>query len=215
MMKSRGALLVFEGCDRSGKTTQTQRCVEALRKSGVKVASASPWRFPDRTTPIGKMIDSYLQGTSDIDSNALHLLFSANRWEKHAAIVKALENGETLVVDRYAYSGVAYSIAKGLDGDWCKNADCGLVRPDVVVYLDLPWEVAKMRGGCGEERYEKEVMQKKVANVFREMVGVGWRVVNADQSPDQVHNDVMDAVMKAVRDASEGAPIRKLWDTTP
>ena len=36
---------------------------------------------PDRTTPIGKMIDSYLRSQSDLDDRAIHLLFSANRWE--------------------------------------------------------------------------------------------------------------------------------------
>lgn len=35
----------------------------------------------DRTTPIGKMIDSYLQSKADMDDRAIHLLFSANRWE--------------------------------------------------------------------------------------------------------------------------------------
>ena len=40
------------------------------------------WRFPDRTTAIGKMINSYLTSQSEIDDAAVHLLFSANRWEK-------------------------------------------------------------------------------------------------------------------------------------
>jgi len=35
----------------------------------------------DRTTAIGKMIDSYLQSKSELDDRAIHLLFSANRWE--------------------------------------------------------------------------------------------------------------------------------------
>ena len=36
----------------------------------------------DRTTPIGKMIDSYLQSKTEMDDHSIHLLFSANRWEK-------------------------------------------------------------------------------------------------------------------------------------
>ena len=43
---------------------------------------AELWRFPDRTTAIGKMINSYLTSQSEIDDAAVHLLFSANRWEK-------------------------------------------------------------------------------------------------------------------------------------
>jgi thymidylate kinase len=43
---------------------------------------ADLWRFPDRQTAIGKMINSYLTGETDADDAAVHLLFSANRWEK-------------------------------------------------------------------------------------------------------------------------------------
>ena len=75
----RGAFIVFEGADRAGKSTQCQKLVEHLRASGV---AAELWRFPDRTTAIGKMINSYLTSQSEIDDAAVHLLFSANRWEK-------------------------------------------------------------------------------------------------------------------------------------
>ena len=53
--------------------------VEHLQAAGV---AAELWRFPDRTTAIGKMINSYLTSQADIDDAAVHLLFSANRWEK-------------------------------------------------------------------------------------------------------------------------------------
>ena len=63
------------------------------------------WRFPDRTTAVGKSIDAYLQGSDHLGDAAVHLLFSANRWERHAAMEEALRSGTTLIVDRYAYSG--------------------------------------------------------------------------------------------------------------
>ena len=40
------------------------------------------WKFPDRQTAIGQMINAYLQGKTETDDAAVHLLFSANRWEK-------------------------------------------------------------------------------------------------------------------------------------
>lgn len=43
------------------------------------------WRFPDRTTQIGQMINAYLKGDTETDDAAMHLLFSANRWEKRCA----------------------------------------------------------------------------------------------------------------------------------
>ena len=50
------------------------------------------------------------------------------------------------VCDRYAYSGVAFTSAKGLDLDWCKTCDRGLPAPDCIIYLDMPIEeAAKVR----------------------------------------------------------------------
>jgi hypothetical protein len=75
----RGALIVLEGADRAGKSTQCARLVASLQASGVDAAG---WRFPDRTSGCGKMIDAYLKSQSELDDAAVHLLFSANRWEK-------------------------------------------------------------------------------------------------------------------------------------
>ena len=49
---------------------------------------------------------------------------------------------ETKVCDRYCYSGVAFSAAKGMDIEWCKACDKGLIAPDCVIYLDMPVEEA-------------------------------------------------------------------------
>lgn len=71
---------------------------------------------------------------------------------------RKVEGGTTLVVDRYAYSGAAYTAAKGcpgLDLEWCRAQDRGLPRPDAIFFLSLTPEQAQARGGYGEERYEK------------------------------------------------------------
>lgn len=47
---------------------------------------AELWSFPDRTTAVGDMIDTYLSSKADLDDAAIHLLFSANRWEKQWGI---------------------------------------------------------------------------------------------------------------------------------
>ncbi len=43
--------------------------------------------------------------------------------------------GTNIILDRYAYSGVAFTSAKGLDLEWCKNSDKGLPKPDIVFFL--------------------------------------------------------------------------------
>lgn len=142
-MAARGAFILFEGVDRCGKTTQSTRLVEALKAAGVE---AELWRYPDRTTAMGQMINAYLQSKCEMDDGAIHLLFSANRWEKRAAMEEKLKSGVTLVVDRYSYSGVAFTAAKkteGLDLEWCKAPERGLLRPDAVLYLNMPIEARR------------------------------------------------------------------------
>lgn len=207
----RGALIVFEGADRSGKTTQTLRFTNSLRSAGIAVADGCPWRFPDRNTDIGIMINAYLTNVTDLDDNALHLLFSANRWEKAKLISDSLARGETVVLDRYAYSGVAYSVAKGLDLDWCKAPDRGLPAPDVVAYLDLSVEAAAKRGEYGKERYENEKIQRAVAGVFTRMRAENWRIVDADGDQDTVFARVTDAIMPLVAQARASDKVGKLW----
>ena len=90
-----------------------------------------------------------------LNDEAVHLLFAMNRWEQKEDIISTLESGTSIICDRYAYSGVAYSGAKGLDFEWCLNADRGLVKPDLVIYIDIDMETIKERAGFGEERYEK------------------------------------------------------------
>ena len=119
----RGAFILFEGCDRSGKSTQCAKLAERLTTDGVAVHAM---RFPDRTTEIGKMINSYLGLQQELDDRAVHLLFSANRWEARTRILQLLEQGTSIICDRYTFSGVAFSSAKdGMDMEWCKAPDAG------------------------------------------------------------------------------------------
>jgi len=82
--ESRGALIVLEGLDRSGKSSQCSRLVSYLEGEGL---SAELWRFPDRTTNVGQMISAYLTNASQLDDHTIHLLFSANRWEKRFVLL--------------------------------------------------------------------------------------------------------------------------------
>ena len=143
---------MFEGIDRCGKTTQCKRLVEFLKNQGQEVEFM---RFPDRSTVIGQTINSYLTNGIDMDDHAIHLLFSANRWELSTKMKEKLDAGITIVVDRYAYSGVAFSASKKtLSLEWCKTPDGGLLAPDVVLFMDLTVDQAMERGNFGDERYE-------------------------------------------------------------
>ena len=173
MTTERGALIVFEGCDRAGKTTQCKKLgkinqktlcfieiqefyilAEVLTNLGHK---AIYMNFPDRRTESGALINSYLTNKTEINDESIHLLFSFNRWEAKEKMETLLKSGTTLIVDRYSYSGVAFSAAKGLDMDWCKAPETGLLKPDLVVLLTLNAEAMAKRGGFGNERYHKNI----------------------------------------------------------
>lgn len=208
---SRAPFIVFEGADRSGKTTQTRRYVSHLRQKGVTVAEGVPWRFPDRTTGVGKMINAYLKGETDLDDHMLHLLFSANRWEKAEIIKEKLSSGETIVVDRYAYSGVAYSVAKGLPIDWCRAPDAGLPAPDVVIYLDLSPIAARDRGDYGDERYENLEMQRAVSETFVKLRTKKWVIVDANADEETVFARVLSAIDQVIGETNLSEEIETLW----
>ncbi|XP_028817268.1 thymidylate kinase [Denticeps clupeoides] len=211
MKCGRGALVVLEGVDRAGKTTQCKELVRELQRSG---RAAEMMRFPDRTTMIGQLISSYLEKKSDLEDHTVHLLFSANRWELVPEMKQKLEKGISLVVDRYAFSGVAFTSAKpGFGLEWCKSPDVGLPKPDLVMFLQLPPSVAAARGEFGTERYETSVFQQAVQSKFDQLMEdptVNWQVIDAARSVEEVHKDIKQFAMNTIN-AVEKQPIGDLW----
>lgn len=155
------------------------------------------------------MINAYLQGDAEHSDQAIHLLFSANRWEAVQGIQNDLREGCTVVVDRYAFSGAVYSAAKDdphLSLEWCWNPDIGLPQPDLVLFLDISSEAAANRGGYGEERYEKQEMQVKVRALFKRLFSrlphLNVKTIDAGL-PLQ---DVADQIWQAYKDLNEASP---------
>ncbi|KAJ9617106.1 Thymidylate kinase [Cladophialophora chaetospira] len=194
----RGLLIVIEGLDRSGKSSQCQRLFDFFRLQGQRVRYV---KFPDRSTPTGKMIDSYLTGKAQQDDHSVHLLFSANRWEAISSIKSDLLSGMNVIVDRYSFSGAVYSAAKDnpeLSLSWAWNPEIGLLKPDLLFFLDISSEVAAKRGGYGAERYEREEMQSRVRELFKglfDRLKIVVYQVDAGRTINQVAVDIQ-AVVK-------------------
>ncbi|ROT34596.1 thymidylate kinase [Sodiomyces alkalinus F11] len=212
----RGALIVLEGLDRSGKTTQVklleQRFVEEGRK--VKV-----WRFPDRTTHIGQMIDAYLKSSVEMDDHAIHLLFSANRWEAAKTIGTLLASGTTILCDRYYHSGIVYSAAKqnpSLSLSWARAPELGLPRPDMVLFLDLDEATARARGGWGGELYERGEMQGRVRDLFRGLargrIGADGTLGEEDRRADRAFRQEGEDLVVVDAGASVEEVAERVWD---
>jgi dTMP kinase len=187
-------LIAFEGLDRVGKSTQCALLAAHLRAAGVAVEVFS---FPRRGTRVGQLLAEHLGGQGEaLPARASHLLFSANRWEHEDDVRKVLDAGAVVILDRYVASGTAYSVAQGLPRAWCIAADHGLPVParTLLLHADLP----EARSGYGNERYETQVFQRRVAREFFSMQTAAWRVVDADGSIHQVHARVLDAVADIV-----------------
>ncbi|EAX97024.1 thymidylate kinase family protein [Trichomonas vaginalis G3] len=188
-MSTRGKFILFEGCDGSGKSTQCK----LLANSGL-FPKVEQMCFPDRTTEIGQMINAYLKKSSNLVDEAIHLLFTANRWELSPKIKELLNNGTTIICDRYYYSGVVYSAAKGMDVDWCLAPEKGLPQPDLVIFIDISPEVQAKRKGFGEEIYEKTEFQNKVRELFLSLKDDRWRIIDGNQPLEKVSEDIQKVI---------------------
>merc|ERR1719178_614189 len=129
----------------------------------------------------------------ELPDETVHQLFSANRWESVASIVETLNAGTSIVCDRYAFSGVAYSAAKGLDFEWCKALDVGIPAPDAVFFLRVDPSVGKSRSSYGDERYENEALQTAVRVQFDRAelhAEVRWATVNGARSIEVIREEI-------------------------
>ena len=187
----RGVLICFEGLDRSGKSTQVKLLNESLNQQ--KENSSTIIRFPDRTTLIGQQINAFLSGKQEISSEVMHLLFTANRWELKTKIIETLNQGINVIIDRYSYSGIAYSVARGLDYKWCSAPENGLPKPDVVFFLTVDNENTIMnRKDFGNEIFEKPEIQKKVKEVYQtKLIEKNWIEINSSMSIDSIHELIL------------------------
>jgi dTMP kinase len=203
-MSFRGALCVFEGIDHSGKTAQATILRDTLIARDIPAALIC---FPDRTSPSGIVINAHLAGTGPQDGRAVHLLYSANRWEKRDRMVEAINTGTTLIVDRYSYSGAAYSIAKNIPGmnrEWCMAPERGLPCPDIVFYLSIGATDALARGVAVRERYDTVGFLENVRNVYENELfdAQTWVRIDATRSIESIAQEVADRSMDALSRAA-------------
>ncbi|KAL3108533.1 hypothetical protein niasHT_015455 [Heterodera trifolii] len=195
-MVKRGALIVLEGLDRSGKSTQAKLLLEHFQRRG---ESARIQRFPDRDEPVtGRTIDAFLKSAKSAEESreAIHLLFAANRWLMIHQMVEELAEGWHLILDRYSYSGIAYSLAKGMSMEWACHSEVGLLRPDLVLFFDVDVANVSARGGFGSEVMERSEFQSKVYAQMGTLFNASfWRRIDAARPIDKVHQSVVSEVM--------------------
>ncbi|KAM0735874.1 Thymidylate kinase [Formica fusca] len=198
MFSKRGALIVLEGCDRAGKSTQAKMLMNALDDLRIPVKARA---FPDRKTPVGAILNSFLSKEINVPPEAAHLLFSANRWECKEDIEKTLLSGVTLVMDRYTASGAAYTAANtGRSLNWCQQPDIGLPKPDCVVFLKVSKRQQEQRSDWGKERFEHDEFQQRVDANYEKLKNDTWIIVNADQDESAVHSEILQKALSVIQE---------------
>jgi dTMP kinase len=194
---TRGKIIVIEGTDKAGKSSQSRMLAEALKVSG-KVCVILD--FPDYTTPIGMEIKAFLEGKRDYLSEVKHLLFSANRWEKKKEIESMLENGTIIVMNRYWQSNLVYGAANGMDINWLLRLDKGLPKEDITLVILVNPSISSKRAEM-QDAFESDTQLAASAykNYLKFAKQYRWKVIDGSKSKEQVHQEIMKIVRKELK----------------
>ncbi len=187
-----GWLIVLEGIDGCGSTTQTARLAARLRECGRDVVTTCE----PTAEPVGSMIRRALRGElsgeagrpRQLDWATLALLFAADRLDHNQTVIEpALRAGRIVVSDRYDLSSLAYQSVTAPEAEvvlpWIRAINARARRPDLTVVIDVAPEVAARRRlarGGATELFEVDALQRQLAVVYRnaEQLVPGDRVVH-------------------------------------
>jgi thymidylate kinase len=189
-----GRLIAIYGINNLGKTTQAM----ALQKRISKEANR-PCRYlkyPIYTLePTGPMINSYLrQGNPfDLSPREAQLLYILNRTHYDPTLRRHLQIGGYVVAEDYVGTGIAWGGGAGVDQEFLIQLNQHLYHEDVAILLDGNRFVTGRESG---HRHESDGgLMQTVRTVHLALAArFGWRVVNANQSIQQVHEEIWQIV---------------------
>ena len=195
----RGRLIVFEGIDGSGKTTQIELLEAHLQKRGRKI-----FRTAEPTdSESGKKLREVLSGAVSRTPEELALLFTLDRISHNIrsenGIAGMLANGIDVICDRYYYSTIAYQ-GNETDPNWVARMNLGcpaIAKPDLCIFLDLSAEESMKRIEAGrtkreiyETRERLEQIRRAFYNAFANLPEENIRVVNASRPIGEIADEI-------------------------
>jgi dTMP kinase len=198
-----GKLIVLEGTDGVGRSTQSQLLRRWLEDEGFAVSDTGLRRSP-MTQP---GLDEAKQGHT-LGRFAMSLFYAtdfADRLENQ--IIPALKAGFFVLSDRYFYSIIARDVVRGADPDWARRVYGFALKPDIILYLkaDVPHLVARLVHGrgfnywesgmdvrCADNLYDSfTIYQAKLIEQFDSMAEeYGFTTIDADRPVQAVFEDL-------------------------
>jgi dTMP kinase len=131
-----GRLIVIEGTDGVGRSTQIALLKEWLEALGYAVVNTGL----RRSKLAGLGIEEAKRGNT-LDPLTLNLLYATDTWDRlERQIVPALRAGMVALVDRYVFSLISRATVRGVPRDWLENLLGFALVPDLVIYLDIDVE---------------------------------------------------------------------------
>ena len=218
-----GKLIVIEGTDGSGKSTQFRLLTERVAAEGYKFQKLI---FPQYQEESSALIRMYLSGEfgskpSDVNAYAASAFYAVDRYASYKKVWgQWYENGGLVLSDRYTTSNAVHQASKesgenqGKFLSWLYEFEydkLGLPRPDLVIYLDVPTNFTEkmMRGREAETNTSADIHEKdmeylsacrKAAKYAAEKCG--WTVINcADGDKPRTIESISDEILSVVLEA--------------
>lgn len=153
----RARLIVLEGIDLSGRTTQVQLLRDWLSAQRYAVTTTA-WR----TSPLIADVLTKARTKSPLHPLTYSLLYCADHLDRTERVIKpTLARGEIVLADRYTYTAFARDEARGIEREWVRNLYSFSVEPDIVFYLHIsPAEAVRRRVALLREKAQKGQSKK-------------------------------------------------------
>lgn len=196
-----GFLIVFEGLDGAGKTTQLQCLARYLQQQRYDVVCL---KEPTDGVWGQKLRQAATQSRTDITPEQELAWFLADRREDVEQNIRpALARGQIVLLDRYYFSTMAYQGARGWPPDSIRQQNEAFAPPPQLLFLlDLPpaQGLDRIRQKRQLDAFERLDYLEQVAAIFAAMDFPYLRRIQAAQSPDAVHTQICKDVQAALAD---------------
>lgn len=205
----KGLLIVIEGTDGSGKSTQIEKLRRWIEDKSYG-CMVSEWKT-------SRLIANVIDDAKDrnlLNATTFSLLYAADFADRlENTIIPALESGFVVLLDRYTYTAFARDVVRGLDMDWVKKLYDYAPKPDLVFYLDMPIDILLKRviGTTGLDYWESgrdiglstdfyesfKIYQTKCLEEYNKMKGeYNFVCIDGTLPREDIHNKMIEHVEK-------------------